>query len=101
MTAQTTLSEIRQRLGAVAESIVQKLGQAAKNTPDLPADGVEKAKELGEKAEAIRAKLPESEDHTWTGVAGEVERDMHALEQDFGHWVRYLDRHFDEQKKKD
>ena len=48
------------------------------------------------KAETIRAKLPEGE-----GVAGEIERDLHALEQDFDHWVRYLDAHYKDLRRQD
>ena len=48
------------------------------------------------KAETIRAKLPEGE-----GMAGEIERDLHALEQDFDHWVRYLDAHYKDLRRQD
>ena len=95
MADQSTLSDLSQRIGVLMESLGEKLRQFA-SAGTMPDDHAEKAKEMHAKAETIRAKLPEGE-----GVAGEIERDLHALEQDFDHWVRYLDAHYKDLRRQD
>ena len=95
MTDESTLSDLSRRIGALIESLGEKLTQFA-SAGSMPDDHAEKAREMHAKAETIQAKLPEGE-----GVAGEIERDLHALEQDFDHWVRYLDAHYKDLRRQD
>ena len=95
MADQSTLSELSQRIGILTESLGEKLKQFA-SAGSMPDDHAEKAKEMNAKAETLQAKLPEGESE-----AGEIERDLHALEQDFDHWVRYLDAHYKDLRRQD
>ncbi|MEM5470463.1 hypothetical protein WNZ14_01885 [Hoeflea sp. AS60] len=57
--------------------------------------------DVSDKADAIRSKsgeltrkLTETDDTVWGGIKEEVNRDLHALEGDFEHWIQYLDNHY-------
>ena len=99
MTAQSTLNEISKRLAAIKDRLAETQGLYG-HGGSLPAEHAEKASALDAKAKTVEAKLPEGEGSTWDAIAGEVERDVHALEQDFDHWVGYLDKHFADLRKK-
>ncbi len=100
MTNQSALSDINKRIAALVDRLAERLGQFS-SIGEISVDHAEKARDIGEKANRIRQNLPESEGSVWDGIADEIERDVHALEQDFDHWVRYLDKHFEEQGRKD
>ena len=98
MTDKSTVSDIIHRINTTTEALAARLKQAAGGV-GMPAGHEEKAQDLNRKAEAIRDKLPESGGSVWDGIAHEVERDVLALENDFDHWVGYLDKHFEDQNK--
>ena len=89
------ISETAQRVQAIETQLAEKLRTIfGVKTP---------ASDVSEKADAIRGKsgeltkkLTDNEETAWTGVKDELNRDLHALEGDFNHWVQYLDKHYKE-----
>jgi predicted carbohydrate-binding protein with CBM5 and CBM33 domain len=89
------ISETAQRVQAVETRLAEKLRTTfGVKTP---------APEVSAKADAIRGKsgeltkkLAENKGAAWAGVKDEINRDLHALEGDFDHWVQYLDKHYKE-----
>ena len=87
------ISETLQRVQTVEKQLADKLRSIfAANAP---------APDVSDKADAIRSKstdltrkLAEKQSSVWAGVKDEVNRDLHALEGDFEHWIQYLDEHY-------
>ncbi|AKI03258.1 hypothetical protein IMCC20628_04590 [Hoeflea sp. IMCC20628] len=89
------ISEAAQRIQAIETKLAEKLRTtfgAKTPAPDVSA----KADAIRGKSGELTKKLTEKEGDAWTGVQDELNRDLHALEGDFDHWVQYLDKHFKE-----
>ncbi len=87
------ISETMQRVQAVETQLAEKLRAlfgAKTPTPDVS----EKADAIRGKSGELSKKLTEKETTVWAGVKDEVNRDLHALESDFEHWIQYLDKHY-------
>lgn len=96
MIDQGKFSSLKQRLDAIVEALSSKLDalKSGQGTPDGP---VGEADAIDQRARALRDRIPDGENEHWQGIAHEVERDLHALEKDFNHWLEYIDQHYNKQ----
>jgi predicted nucleic acid-binding Zn-ribbon protein len=90
-----TISELRQRLDAIEKRLSDKDKEISRSE-GLTAAQTRKIAGIRSKVSGLRKKLPEHEGSVWRTIRAEAHRDLKALENDFDHWVRYLDSHFKE-----
>lgn len=97
MTIKESLADLRASIEALEKQLAEKAAAFGK---DESASAEHRARlgEIGEKANAVKQKLPSEEGSVWDAVKHEVKRDMDALTQDFNHTVDYIDKHYREQK---
>jgi len=88
-------SETLQRVQAVEKQLADKLRSIFGANAPAP-DVSDKADAIRSKSSELTKKLAEKQSSVWTGVKDEVNRDLHALEGDFEHWIQYLDKHYKE-----
>ncbi|MDF1777085.1 MAG: hypothetical protein P1V13_13690 [Rhizobiaceae bacterium] len=87
------ISEINQRVKAIETQLAERYRKIA-GTGTPPSDLSDKTDAIRSKSSALKQKLTEKQDSVWGDVKDELHRDLHALEGDFDHWVKYLDEHF-------
>lgn len=87
------ISEAMQRVQTVETQLAEKLRALFGAKPPAP-DVSEKADAIRGKSGELTKKLAEKDGAVWTGVKDEVNRDLHALESNFNHWIQYLDEHY-------
>ena len=87
------ISETLQRVQAVEKQLADKLRSIfGANAPAT--DVSDKDEAIRSKSTELTRKLAEKQSSVWAGVKDEVNRDLHALEGDFEHWIQYLDEHY-------
>jgi len=87
------ISEISQRVQAVEKRLKEKLGLVF-GTKSPASDVSGKADAIRSKSSELTRKLNQKEGTVWTRVKDELNRDLHALEGDFEHWIQYIDEHY-------
>lgn len=90
-----TISELRNRLDTIEKRLSDKDKEISRGE-GLSAAQNKKIEGIRSKVSGLRNKLPEHEGSVWRSIRDEVHRDLKALENDFDHWVKYLDSHFKE-----
>lgn len=87
------ISETMKRVQAVEKQLAEKLSSIFGAKTPAP-DVSDKTDAIRSKSSELKKKLTEKQSAVWTGVKEEVNRDLHALEGDFEHWIQYLDEHY-------